>query len=413
MKNLCKKSIYLIALLSLRSVVIAQPIMVSNGGTYYMCQGSNATFQVSVSGDFIGANTNWEFGSSNTTCGVPSCNIDNYTINGYNTQFNCPGSYIDYYQASIQCNGSNSLSVTVKTNKCVGGADNNVSFTIVPYTTSISGATNYCTSVNPTYTCTTSVPSVTTYSWTPTSFQSITSGQGTSAVTMHSTSSGSGSESVTVTGGCPVGSASNTGSYTVTSSSSAPTSAPTSLTYIEYGTACFYDGQVNGITGAYQYEWGRNSTFTPPLYGSGYSYTNKTADQPFDANTTYTVYVRAINACGDGPANSPAFVKKTGDPSGCKDKPFKPDTNTVISLFKLYPNPVGKELTVEYPQVTDNSTRTISLYDMLGNHIVDKDLPYSDNKITINTSNFSKGMYLYVIHNGENVLERGKILIQH
>ncbi|HTA81365.1 MAG TPA: T9SS type A sorting domain-containing protein, partial [Bacteroidia bacterium] len=54
----------------------------------------------------------------------------------------------------------------------------------------------------------------------------------------------------------------------------------------------------------------------------------------------------------------------------------------------------------------------IDVYDMLGKKVESWTLPANENSATENVSGLAKGMYIYMITNGNTILQRGKVMIQ-
>ncbi|HTB07152.1 MAG TPA: T9SS type A sorting domain-containing protein [Bacteroidia bacterium] len=392
-------------------------VIVSNGYTYYMCAGSTVTFECDApSGDFIAANgsgysTAWSWGG--TACSQIPQTINGYTISSFSAISACSSANYTAYQATVTPNVTNSMSVTVSFLNCSSGtSDGSITFTIVPYYTSISGTTDFCHTSNETYTCTTTVPGVGAngYTWSIPSFLSGTSTTNTDATT--TTGTGSGTISVTVSSsGCPTGSASMTNSLALNSYPSPGTPGGT-LVYQEEGNTCYYNANIPSVTGAEYYQWSPNSSFSTFYCAETTSPT--TTGSPFYEDTHYDIYVRVLNSCGTGTYHE--YMGTTPTKDGCiqirEDK--ADDRKSVLeqTVYKVYPNPASSKLTIEYPVSSDNSELTLSVYDMLGQKVVTWNLPASTNIMTEDTSGFPVGLYVYVISSGNEILERGKILIQ-
>jgi hypothetical protein len=78
-----------------------------------------------------------------------------------------------------------------------------------------------------------------------------------------------------------------------------------------------------------------------------------------------------------------------------------------VQAIRLYPNPAGDELTVEY----DGADQAIfELYDMLGYPVASVKL--SDNQQVINTAQLAKGMYYAAIRSDGRLVQVGKVVIQ-
>jgi hypothetical protein len=373
---------------------------VTNGGTYYVCQGSANYFAVTPQSPYV-VNYSywWQIGNSSNTSSTFPYTIDNYTVtNLYNSNL----------EAEITANSLAPITITVLTG--ASGINNgpSITFTIIPCTTTISGPSLLCGSATGIYTATTNVPNVkplTGYTWVGSS--SLTVGTSTSYQDIVNATTGTGTLSVTVHGSCPASSESNIATFSVTDESAAALTKPVGFQFNEMGKTCYYNGTIHPVTGATGYVWSMNSSFSPSENGS------TTSPYTFDKQTSYTIYVKAENACATSPVAE--FIMTTPKPVGvCLEGPEKlNNTPEETEQFRFYPNPASTELNIQYIIGDDTPGNiTIDMYDMLGKKVMSSSLSTGENHATENVSGLSKGMYIYIVSSGDNILQRGKILIQ-
>jgi hypothetical protein len=74
--------------------------------------------------------------------------------------------------------------------------------------------------------------------------------------------------------------------------------------------------------------------------------------------------------------------------------------------FILYPNPVTETLTVT---VSDNSLFQLTLSDLTGRKLLQKEF---SNIATINTEQFTNGLYIYELRNKNGFIASGKVIKQ-
>lgn len=399
-------------------------VPVSNGGTYYVCCGSTTTFEIDPGyGYYVCNDTNWHWLNVANTCKSPyGCTFGGYTINNISTQTTTGCGDASYNLAELTAPSyvtAMIVSVLVETCGTCTGYDHWITFTIEPYSTTIAGATNVCASspVAETYTVTTNVPSPTNYSWSEPSCWTLgTCNNGSACTTNTYTVTGACSPSnmqVTVTSGCPSSNTSNIGTLSVASYSGVPPTPSGTLNYQEYNSSCYYNADIPSVTGAEDYIWSKNTSFTSFYCGNTTSPT--TTGGPYYEGTAYTTYVKCSNTCGTSSSYG-TYSKTTPTKSGCiqirhnKFDGQESDLGSVV--YKIYPNPATSILTIEYPTYYDNNELTFSMFDMLGRKVATWNLPASQNVVSEETNGFPTGLYLYVISSGDEILERGKLMIQ-
>lgn len=71
---------------------------------------------------------------------------------------------------------------------------------------------------------------------------------------------------------------------------------------------------------------------------------------------------------------------------------------------EVFPNPFSNELTFT---AENNEQLVVSIFDIFGQKILQETFT---NKITINTDNFSNGIYIYVLNSDRKIITRGKVI---
>ena len=366
------------------------------GGTYYLCQGATYTITVTPA-NFTDTHicSHSEFSYSNN---------NNYTIVGYPA----------LKQIVISTSGLINVTVTVPFhNGCPATHTTDVVFTLISSTTSMSGLPLVCgtTPTNYVYKATTNT-GATLLTWTnPVGFMSKVSSAADSAV--YSTT-GAGSGTIRVTGnGCPLGSASNDATISITCNTAGP-AEPTVNNFSYSPMNCAGDVAnitLNPTAGAWAYVW---SSSNPEFQIQGGMVTASPSNSVYlnSYNTSGAITVYATNGCLS-PARTMAI--NTNSESYClshhMDKPTTESTSEIAD-YKMYPNPANNQLTIEYPS-SGASNQILTIYDMIGKKVASWELPASDNKISLNVSTLPAGLSVYTISTGDNILERGKIMIQH
>lgn len=78
---------------------------------------------------------------------------------------------------------------------------------------------------------------------------------------------------------------------------------------------------------------------------------------------------------------------------------------TKASKAKVYPNPARTTFTIRWSQGTDAAT-TLTLYNIIGNKVMEKDLGTTGTGkhiITLDASNLEAGIYMYILQSGSNI----------
>jgi hypothetical protein len=78
--------------------------------------------------------------------------------------------------------------------------------------------------------------------------------------------------------------------------------------------------------------------------------------------------------------------------------------------YRLYPNPTKDYLTLEYLNDSETS-KALRIFDIYGKMLKEQQLSLSDNHITINVSNYPKGVYFVQIQGKEEIEFSSKIIV--
>ena len=85
-------------------------------------------------------------------------------------------------------------------------------------------------------------------------------------------------------------------------------------------------------------------------------------------------------------------------------------SNSIIeNKLKVYPNPSSNYTTVEI-NITEGSLGQLIIYNMLGGKIFEQKIDKSD-ILTIETNNYSDGIYMVVLLSDKEILEKQKLII--
>jgi hypothetical protein len=396
-KQISKIACLVFSMLFIHSYVSAQTVTMNitgtspnYSGTVYLCPG--VTYTVQFSNSNLGGSCNVAGDGTGETWLVDNTCSKNY---GQNEVILC-----------LNAGTTSSAYVVAKNtgNDCFSFTAN-----FVAIQTTISGLSTVCVSTTHTYTCTTNSPSVTSYTWSPIpSFFSGSSTSSTIGLTSGTTTGGPDALTVVVNGtGCSSG---NTATENVTCINTKPAQPSGSLTYRQTGSTCYYDAYISAVSGATSYEWSLDNFSTILCTTTG-----PTTDPltEFDYSTSYNISVKAGNDCGYGSPNTWNNKTTPGKPSGCHSSPVRPVKEIGISTnYKVYPNPANNQLTIENQSASTNLDATFAIYDMLGHKVISWVLPSADGIATEDITGLSTGLYLYTIASGNDIIQRGKVMIQ-
>ncbi len=100
-----------------------------------------------------------------------------------------------------------------------------------------------------------------------------------------------------------------------------------------------------------------------------------------------------------------------------KFKPAAATSNNILSSPKIfvskpYPNPADEYVHFKYNIVPQNETYII-IYNILGNEILRKKLSQNEGIVTINTTNFRNGYYIYTLKYGSKKITTNRFLVKH
>ena len=82
-------------------------------------------------------------------------------------------------------------------------------------------------------------------------------------------------------------------------------------------------------------------------------------------------------------------------------------TNSTVNLF---PNPFIQNTTLEFENLNNND-HFLDIYDSKG-LFVNTIKNSTKNRFDINRNNLNSGLYLYILRDGENVVAKGKFIVQ-
>jgi hypothetical protein len=375
-------------------------IAITQGADYYLCAGTTYIIDINVPSGYCVTPSDWYYGG-NQMGNSPPYYVNNLEITGWSNS---------NYWNTIVCQGGSDATTSLTVYYydpilCHLGNQYYVTCTLHTYYAGISGVPMRCESNSPfTFSAVTNVPSP-TYSWTNTASCWTATGGTTSAnVTYSTTSTCNGVLGLVVGGdGCPNNSG-TTISETVGDGSLNETQTGL-IGWSRAGISCQFDASVATVPGATSYQWSQDgSTVFATTSGP------KTTGGDFDYSTLYHIWVRVLDACSSsyGPWSAEHSQTTPGKPPGCAQEAIKP----MEEGYKVYPNPASNQLTIEYPAVSDNSALSLSIYDMLGHKMASWNLPSTETTATENISALPTGMYLYIINSGDNIVMRGKVMVQ-
>lgn len=182
-------------------------------------------------------------------------------------------------------------------------------------------------------------------------------------------------------------------------------SGPTSVS--EEGLVKYRGSYLSGATG---YQWRLPYPSRSDKYALRWQITNG-ANTPYitalAGSNSGLVQFMGSNKCGSGGAATLSVTVGTGGGYAGDMKVNAPIQEGVASI---YPNPVDKQLNINYNMEELSVNSIISLYDINGKVVYEKKGMVEHR--TIDTSNFSEGLYFLVITNGVQQI-RNKIIIQH
>ena len=231
------------------------------------------------------------------------------------------------------------------------------------------------------------VTGATGYNWTVPAAATITSGLGSTGITVSFAAPLIGSVSVTSSNGCTTSAARSLTVNKITATPGAITGPSTGL--CAAGTATYSIAPVTGATG---YTW-----FQPAGISivSGQGTTSINAD--ITTLTTGVLKVSAQDACGTSAGAS--LTLNCADPIAIGS----PDVTTENMFSALYPNPTTNEFTIDVN--TDMySEVVVEVYDVLGNLLKHEKHPLANgaNTMKTNIEDYRNGIYFVRILDDQN-----------
>jgi len=105
-------------------------------------------------------------------------------------------------------------------------------------------------------------------------------------------------------------------------------------------------------------------------------------------------------------ASAYVVVKFKYDPSGINDNEFGE-----ISFSDVYPNPASNFINIDYSLKSNNENSYVKIINLLGSVVKTEPLNSSQNKVRINTSDLTNGIYFYSIIVNGKVYKTKKLII--
>jgi hypothetical protein len=117
--------------------------------------------------------------------------------------------------------------------------------------------------------------------------------------------------------------------------------------------------------------------------------------QEVEARIRYTVFVE------DNPNDSASFIAVYSTIMSIEDH---------VNNLNVYPNPADDQVTVEYTSAGNDAT--LSIFNLVGQEVIIRNLNSMDNTLTIDVSDLSEGIYFYAVREGNQVIETKKLVIK-
>jgi hypothetical protein len=120
-----------------------------------------------------------------------------------------------------------------------------------------------------------------------------------------------------------------------------------------------------------------------------------------------------LHFSGSGPAY--CFLIKTDENGNLMSNYEVAEANP----FTVFPNPAIDHISFRFTGELTAIGRTITLFDIFGNDVVEKDLPPGQWETTLDTYNLAQGIYFYRVtqnqqpwHNGKTCAGVGKFIVE-
>jgi hypothetical protein len=407
-----KKIIFFLAGLLIQLNVGAQCITLTSPGNTMYCfppsfsnsvtgtlsglAGGNYYYTITRSGDFTTTNLQFSLnglGWTASTLSTVFSGANSFAISGY-----LPGTALCGQHETIEMKIFNAIGSQVCT----------TTFTVVKTAQSISGSASLCPSTSGTYSV--SSPAFVTpagnYTWTTSTAGWLINGLPSPVTTT--------SSSVTITAPATTGTTSlcvNNAYMCQPVCLTLSNAIPAMPTYSSSNKASDCIGvEVNWtiapVPFATSYTWSTTSTGVI-ISPSGLSCTIMGATAGGKI-----IKVKANNGCGSSALRSSTFTVSNTGP--CGPKSFESgEAESVVNEVKLFPNPVSDHLNLEISSVVAQKL-TITVYNLNGEKIYSQvnGVEVGTNNLMLDFNNFSNGLYLLMIDNGETI-QKHKISVIH
>ncbi len=92
-----------------------------------------------------------------------------------------------------------------------------------------------------------------------------------------------------------------------------------------------------------------------------------------------------------------------------RDNPFE---NKAIRLNDVYPNPVKDFAIVDYNLIDRDVKAKVIIHNVLGSIVAEYELPYLENKVKIQTSDYNAGVYFYTLYLDNDGVMTRKLIVR-
>lgn len=159
---------------------------------------------------------------------------------------------------------------------------------------------------------------------------------------------------------------------------------PGAASYVQFGTCCCFNAKVTTVTDASSYLWKDN--FNTTWTETTYPHTDGGDYQP---NTTFTIYVKSKNVCGNS-SQSTTTKKTPAPPPGCMNFLDVSNIDPPIGI-EIYPNPNQGILNLKFE--LNEMDFNISIYNLSGQIIYFEKSRSIKGAKSIDLTKEAKGMY--------------------
>jgi hypothetical protein len=81
------------------------------------------------------------------------------------------------------------------------------------------------------------------------------------------------------------------------------------------------------------------------------------------------------------------------------------------SSIKVYPNPTGDEVYIDFAGIGKDKTMTFQLFDLTGKIIINRNIITTEEPLKIDLTNVAAGYYLMILNDNEHSLYKNKLVI--